>query len=337
MRRRNWVWVLIVSLVSLVMMPFSIPVAQGQQKTIRFKFATMHPEQDTYSKTMRYFKDIIEEKTNGRIRFTMFYGDSLIPATQFFEGVSQGIVDITSGPTMFIEGRMPEVSILGVFGAIPYDLRANVEKVIRPTLIKLCEQKNVRYLYTDDIRQAYFGNNKKLLKTPADWTGLMMRAGGRWQSMIFREWGAKPAVVNPGDMYIALQRGTIDGFFLPLSMLYSLKLHELCPYLIQTELSPGVSFTSMNLKKWHDLSPEDKKIFEDASDAAAEWSRENTVKEDEAIIVQVRKEGATVYKVNDQERAEYLKACYAIWPKIRETSGPLGNQIIDILEKYRRK
>jgi hypothetical protein len=51
----------------------------------------------------------------------------------------------------------------------------------------------------------------------------------------------------------------------------------------------------------------------------------------------VIKSGGKIYDLKKPEQQAYLKQAYQVWPEVRKASGPLGNQLIDVLEKYREK
>ena len=47
--------------------------------------------------------------------------------------------------------------------------------------------------------------------------------------------------------------------------------------------------------------------------------------------------GGKVYDLTDEEKRIYTKSTYEMWPEVRKAGGPIGNQLADILEKYREK
>ena len=72
----------------------------------------------------------------------------------------------------------------------------------------------------------------KQVKTPADLAGLQIRVPtNQIQTKGFEYLGATPVGMSLGDVYTALQQGTIDGGENPLSTLYGRKHHEVAKFL----------------------------------------------------------------------------------------------------------
>jgi TRAP-type C4-dicarboxylate transport system substrate-binding protein len=93
----------------------------------------------------------------------------------------------------------------------------------------------------------------------------------------------------------------------------------------------------MNLKKYNALTERDREIFDQAAADVMVWTDlEMSVshkKEREDIL----SKGGKVYDLSPAERGLYQKSAYEMWPELRKASGPVGNKLADILEKYRER
>ena len=66
------------------------------------------------------------------------------------------------------------------------------------------------------------------------------------------------------DVYVALEKGTIDGLFGPYEALKSLRLGEVVDYCTALNIANGPSAQRiMNLNSWNRLPPDIQKVFED--------------------------------------------------------------------------
>jgi TRAP-type C4-dicarboxylate transport system substrate-binding protein len=162
-----------------------------------------------------------------------------------------------------------------------------------------------------------------------------MRLAGRWQSTLGKMWGASPVFLPPPELYLACQRGVIDGFMLIYDITYGLKLYEVTPYITDTDFSNNIEIVTMNLKKWNSLTKEDQKIFMDAVAEVEPWNMTETLNVVEKIKKDMTAKGAKIHILSNEEKKRYLKDSYSLWPEVEKVSGKRGKQFMNILEKYR--
>lgn len=295
------------------------------------------PPTEDESRTVTMLGNVVQKRTNGRLQFKFFYGSSLIKKPQLFEGVARGIADISVGPISFVAGKVPAVSIFEVYGCYKLDRFDEMEKAVNPLLTNLFEKYGVHHVGAFNPGPTLFLHKTKFLKTPDDWKGQKMRLGGRWQSSLAQKWGASPVFMPPPELYLALQRGVIDGFTLPWSLVDGFKLYEVAPYITQTNLGNMLGIITMNLDKWKALTKTDQEIFNKAAEEVLIWtSLETLISHDNAREMAISK-GAKVYDLNPAENRLYSESSYEIWPEVRKVSGPIGNELCDIMENYREK
>ncbi|MFC1867308.1 TRAP transporter substrate-binding protein [Thermodesulfobacteriota bacterium] len=317
---------------------FSGPVsAYSEKDPLILKASNGTPPGTISSKTTKRFCKLIEERTNGRVKFKMFFSGSLVKHPKFFDGVAKGIADIASGPISFVTNKIPDLSIFEVYGA--YDLNKQLETVAatEPILNKIFEREGVRNIFHEFGGAAIFSHRTKFLKSPEDWKGQKMRIAGRWGASLAKKWGASPVFLGPGDMYTGLQRGIIDGYMLIWSFIYVSKLYEVAPYMTDSGLGANYPIVPMNLKKWNTLTKTDQEIFKQVGKEMNIWAnkvmREINGKVKKGII----DKGGKTYALTPEQKSRYIKDCYALWPEIRKNSGPLGNKLADILENLRAR
>ena len=314
-----------------------LALAYDEKDPMLLKAAIANPPTDMKAVTIKRMGDLIEQRTNGRVKFQYFYGTSLIKKPQFVDAVAKGIADISTGPISFVTGKIPELSIFEVYGAYRMDKFTEMQKPIEPTLVEVFGQKGIHPLFIQYAGNCVFAHKTKFLKSPADWKGQKMRLAGRWQSTLGKMWGASPVFMPPADLYVALQRGVIDGYMLIWDIIYGLKLFEVAPYHIDTGFSNNIEVVTMNLKKWNELTPADQEIFNKTCDEIKPWTKMETLKYYENLKKDIISKGGKIYDLTPEERSVYLKDAYSLYPQVREVSGTLGNKFIDALEPYRDK
>ena len=310
-------------------------LAYSKDKPLLFKCSIDNPEKDVKARTIKRFGDLVTERTGGKITFKYFYGGSLTKKPQFVDAVSKGIADIATGPISFITGKIPELSPFEIYGAYDLSKKLALDKEIKPLLIEVFGAKGVYPLMNQYTGNTIFTHKEKFVKKPSDWQGAKMRLGGRWQSTLGKMWGASPVFLPPPDLYLAAQRGVIDGFMLIYDITYGLKLYEVTPYITDTELSNNIEVVTLNLKKWKALTNEDRKIFEDTAIEVEKWNMEETMNVLKFIKKDIVAKGGKIHVSTDAEKAAYVKDSYSLWPEVEKASGEMGKKFIEILKKYK--
>jgi len=317
---------------------FALPgfsFAYSEKDPMVLKCGIDNPPGDLKSRTIKRMGDIVEERTKGRIKFQYFFGGSLINKPQYVEAVAKGIADISTGPVSFITGKIPELSIFEVYGSYKLDKHLEMQEAVEPTFKELLEQKGVHHVMLQLTGSTVFPHKTKFLKKPEDWKGQKMRLGGRWQSTLGVKWGAGTVFMVPGDLYVAVQKGVIDGYMLIYDIVYGLKLYEVSPYIMDSGFSNNVENVTMNLMKWNALTQTDQDIFNQAVKEVKPWNYHETLKYYEEIKKDMIAKGAKIYVLTREEKSLYLKDAFSLYPEVKNISGPIGNKFIDILKAFK--
>jgi TRAP-type C4-dicarboxylate transport system substrate-binding protein len=310
-------------------------MAYDEKDPMILKCGIDNPPMDMKSRTIKRIGDLVQERTNGRIQFKYFFGGSLIKKPQYVDAVSKGIADISTGPVSFVTGKIPELSIFEVYGSYKLNQALEMEAAVEPLLTELFETKGVHHVMIQYSGSCIFPHKTKFLKTPVDWKGQKMRLAGRWQSTLAKMWGASPVFMPPNDIYLAMQRGVIDGYMLIYDIVYGLKLFEVGPYIADSNFSNNIENVTMNLKKWQALTKGDQEIFTKAVNEVKPWHYAENLKHNDALKKDMISKGAKIHYMTPEEKALYLKDAFGLWPEVRKISGPMGNKFADILEKFR--
>ena len=148
MKRGTWKMAIIVFVTLLATTIYSNrpAIAYDEKNPMVLKAAIDNPPGDMKAVTIKRMGDLIEERTNGRVKFQYFYGASLIKKPQFVDAVARGIADISSGPVSCITGKIPELSIFEVYGAYKLDKFVEMQEAVMPTMIELFGQKGIQPL-----------------------------------------------------------------------------------------------------------------------------------------------------------------------------------------------
>ena len=145
--------------------------------------------------------------------------------------------------------------------------------------------------------------------------------------------GANPVPMTWGDVYTALQQGTIDGQEGCNDNTYKAKMHEVTPYVICTNQIYSGIFIGMGLELWNRLSQEEQQILTEAAQEAAVYQRELAGQFEMEAREAMAADGATVLYEDDIADLEKWKEAVApVYEEYAERAGgwDLIHQIQDM-------
>jgi TRAP-type C4-dicarboxylate transport system substrate-binding protein len=104
------------------------------------------------------------------------------------------------------------------------------------------------------------------VRTPADLKGKKIAVSGTAASKAMELVGAAPTSMSSSDLYVAMQRGTIDATSRPFLTGIGRKLYEVLDNVTVVNMSYFTSLLSINLDTWNKLPPDLQEIVQKAAD-----------------------------------------------------------------------
>ena len=116
----------------------------------------------------------------------------------------------------------------------------------------------MKTLFWVDYGYIQFFNNKRPLTRPDDFKGVKMRTFSKGDADTLKALGAAPTVMSSSEMYMALQRGTVDGATTGMPAAVSRKVHEVQKHMTEANYTTAQFIVQANLKWWEKL-PQDQR------------------------------------------------------------------------------
>ena len=154
----------------------------------------------------------LKKRSDGRIDYTLYAGGALGKGPEHFDIVKNGLSDMGYFTATWTPGRFPLSDVLSlatpvegkeIAVSIGNKMYAENEEVQK-------EFEGVKVLELNGCISAYLWT-KKPVKTLEDCKGLKIRTPGGFQTSYIKSLGAEPVFMPLGDVYLALETGTIDG------------------------------------------------------------------------------------------------------------------------------
>ena len=157
--------------------------------------------------------ELVDRMSNGRLKIKVYGAGELVGAFEVFDAVLAGDAEMGHGAAYYWRGMVPEAAF---FTAVPFGLTAQEMNgwLYYGGGLELWQE-----LYAPFGLIPFPGGNtgtqmggwfNKEIKTLADVQGLRMRIPGLGGE-VFQRAGGVPVAMPGGDMYTALQTGTIDA------------------------------------------------------------------------------------------------------------------------------
>jgi tripartite ATP-independent transporter DctP family solute receptor len=300
----------------IVVCLFGMLAMTGAAEAVTLKLAHVVNEQDAFHVCALKFKEIVEERTDGEVKVTVFPNAKLGDERTLLENMKMGVVDagvITSGP---IINFIPE---FGVFD-LPFLFRspehayAVLDGPIGKSLLAKMEEQGWKGLAYGERGFRNPTNSKHPVAEPADLEGLKIRLVENPVYVdTFKALGANAVPMAWTETLTALQQKTIDGQENPLNVIVSFKLYESQDFLSMTRHAYAPNVIMMSKKSWDKLSADQQAIVQEAAQKAAEANR--TYDNDKAAewLAFLKEQGMDV--VEEPDLAAFREAVQPIYDK----------------------
>ena len=305
------------------------------EEKVTLKMATALPSSHPLVKAMDVLKDKANEKSKGSVTIQIY------PAGQLYNDKNMNDAIISGGIDMGLNtvGRwatiVPAMDIFDVPFIFP-----NYEKVDKAIDSGLGEKlgnelmkKGVRPLIWADYGFVQYANNKKLVKTPADFDGLKIRGYSKYSAETIKAMGASSVTMGSSEVYMGIQRGTIDGQTSGTTAMRDRKMYEVHKYLTVTNHASPEFIVAINEKSYSKLNANQKKALDAAAIEVRDMIRANAKAEDLKALADLKAKGMEVYEVPENELQAWRDATKPVWDLFIKENGKFGQELIDICVK----
>ncbi|MCY4744699.1 TRAP transporter substrate-binding protein [Pelomonas sp. UHG3] len=190
------------------------PAVVQAQAQVRWRLASSFPKSlDTIFGAADVFAKKVSEMTGGKFQISVHAGSELVPALQVVDAVQNGTVEIAHTAPYYFFGK-DETFAIGC--AIPFGLNS---RQMSAWMFEGNGLKLMREFYRNYNIVNFPGGNtgaqmggwyRKQIKSVADMKGLKIRIGG-FAGRVVERMGAVPQQIAGGEIYSALEKGTIDA------------------------------------------------------------------------------------------------------------------------------
>ena len=316
---------LLAAAVTLVALGTGTATLAQDIKDRAIKFATQNPKGHPIVIGMEKFAEIVNAKSNGKIKVNLFPGGVLggdAPNISALQGGTLEMVSMNAGilasqqkefavfdfPFMFANAKEADGVVDGPFGRMMLD--------------KL-DAKGIHGLAYWELGFRNITNSKRPIVKVEDIAGLKLRVipnaiNVDWVSAL----GANPTPMAFPEVYSAMEQKAIDGHENPFTVINANKLYEVQKFLAVTNHQYNPQAVIVSKKLWDTLSNDEKKILTDAAVEAAKHQRQVSREQANVALENLKKNGMQVSEFSAAEMAKFREKMKPVIDKHAAIVGP---------------
>jgi tripartite ATP-independent transporter DctP family solute receptor len=290
---------------------------------------------DTQAAANDKFAELISKYSNGKLKATAHHGSSLGNIAQMVRALQAGSVHGMIFPAGFLSPVVPELAMFDMpflLPGAPAGITAFTAQSKAAELMKeRAAQKGILILGFHGIGPQSFLTNFPVTKL-ADIQGKKIRVIPSPPRVgAYKDWGAVARPMELGEVYTALQQGTIDGLENPPDVIFKMKLHEAAKYYTITEHFAFVSNVIAS-KQWHDgLSADLKDAITRAARDTIVWTdAAYTKSQNESLEALKKAVTVTILPPAELQKMKDL-ALKGVWEAMK--ADPVRGPIVKLLQE----
>jgi len=189
-------------------------IAQGTQPEVKWRLASSFPKSlDTIYGGAETISKRVAAATGGKFQIQVFAAGEIVPAFQVVDAVQNATVQCCHTAPYYFFGKDPTFAFAC---AVPFGMNVRMQNAWMyhgggmELMRDFFKDYNIVNFPAGNTGAQMGGFFRKEIKTVADMKGLKMRIGG-FAGAVLQKLGLVPQQIAGGDIYPALEKGTIDA------------------------------------------------------------------------------------------------------------------------------
>ena len=289
----------------------------SESATIRFKVGTTTAPDGHYVLGLVEMQKLLEEYSGGEMTLDIYPNSALGNESDMMDAVSMGTQAMCLVSTGPIPGFSKTTANWGVLD-LPY-LFKNAEQAyevldgeVGQKLLAGFDGTGIKALGFWENGFRDLTNDKKEIKTPADLAGMKIRTmENKIHMATYTALGANPSPLAWGEIFSALQQGTVDGQENPLAIILTAKVYEVQHYISMIDLFYSPCVLMINEDLYNGLTDAQKEAFNKAAEEGKAAERRISKEIGDGARAEMEKLGVTFTDVDQAVWVEAVQSVYS--------------------------
>lgn len=269
---------------------------------LKLAWLTADSPTDPYAIAAHAFKDELEAALPGRVEVQLFPNRQLGDDKEILEGLQFGTIDlgiITNAVVANLEPTYQLVDLPFLFGSAE-QAHSVLDGAVGQQLAENLSAHGVVSLGAAEGGFRNMINNTRPVRTPEDVEGVKYRT---MQNPVFIEMfsslGGSPVPMAWGEVFTAMQQGTVDGLEIPASVVNSNNYAEVTKYLSFTRHTYSAIHLLMSERSLDRLPEDVQQAVLDAGRAAIVEQRKAVAAAEADVVEALKAQGMEINDIED--------------------------------------
>lgn len=289
-------------------------VAAGAQAQTRLQLGHSLSQNSHYQAGAQAFADQVKEKTEGRYVIEIVPAGGLGSEREMVEGVQLGTIDLVLTSLGTVGSFVPETGVLDLpflFEDLEHARRV-IDGPVGNQLIEAVGQRGFVPLAWAENGIPGFITKGVAVSSAEDLKGLKMRTQANpMHTAAFEALGAQAVPLGFGEIYTAMQTGTIDGTYMVTPIVETSNFYQVQDYITPAPLYYQAAMFVMSPSAWDQVAEEDRQAFLDAAKAGGQATRDAVEKAESESLEFITANGMKV--VEDVDLQSFKDAIQPVY------------------------
>jgi tripartite ATP-independent transporter DctP family solute receptor len=309
-----------IAMVGLLAGVLAWPASDASAQSLTLKISGENPASGLDLQMAQKFADVLKDAMGDDFAYELFHTQALGDENVHLQMIRTGQIDIypMGSDAVKLDPAWAVFDMPFLFkdrDTVARLLDGEIGDQLRSSMR---EKAGLEVLAFGELGFRQITNNVRPIVVPADLNGVKLRVpGSKTRVLSFEGFGASPITMNFGELYLALQQGTVDGQENPLLTIKNRSLFEVQKYLsLSGHVYTPVTFV-MNAARFDGLDEDHQAAVKAAAFEAAKYTRGLGTEADASLLDEL---GQSM-EVNEIDLAAFQEAAKPIWTEIGKVAG----------------
>ncbi|MDO4268005.1 MAG: TRAP transporter substrate-binding protein [Eubacteriales bacterium] len=303
----------------------------GEEPEFVLTYAENQPEDYPTTQGAYRFAQLVEERTDGKIKIQVKAGGELGVEQSIVEQLQFGGVDFSRVSLSSLADRIPRLNVL----QMPYLYNSSghmwkvLEGEIGDEFLNAFEGSNMIALSWYDAGARNFYSSERPIRRLEDMKGLKIRIqDSAMMKQMVELLGAEPVPLEYNEVYSAFQTGRIDAAENNWPSYESMNHYEVAEYFTVDEHTRVPEVQLISQVTWEKLSPEYRQIIQECARESARYERRLWQERSERSEEKVRQAGCTVIELSPEEMKRFREAVTPVYNEFCKENVDMIDRIV---------
>ncbi|MBU2646702.1 TRAP transporter substrate-binding protein [bacterium] len=277
-------------------------------ETYKAQVSSQMPVKHPITTAMDLFVKTANENSNGRLELSHFSSGQLLNDKEVPNAINKGTIQLAQTFFVWWSGKVPELYPYGGKQPLTFDhtmrfFRGPLDNHFKETLAKANAAGKTDAKLIAPILYGFNGGYilNKPVKGFGDMKGFKIRIPTRILAAEVTALDGVPTVMSSADVYMSLQRNTIQGAMAGLTTFYARKWYEGAKYIFVLRPLPTDFHIVANLTWFNSLPADLQQVIMDAGKVATEASTKMVIAMEDEIESMLKAKGVEIYRVSTED------------------------------------